>query len=90
MCDSFATPSTVACQASMHGIFRQEHWSMLPFPSAGDLPDSGIKTMSPSLANGFITSESQRSPQLPLMITEVDKGRGKKKDFRVHFADNTD
>ena len=22
---------------------RQEHWSGLPFPSAGDLPDPGIK-----------------------------------------------
>ena len=28
--------------SSAHGIFRQEHWSVLPFPSPGDLPDPGI------------------------------------------------
>ena len=28
---------------SIHGIFRQEYWSGLPFPSPGDLPDTGIE-----------------------------------------------
>ena len=28
---------------------RQEHWSGLPFPSPGDLPDPGIKPGSPAL-----------------------------------------
>ena len=27
--------------SSVHGIPRQEHWSGLPFPSPGDLPDHG-------------------------------------------------
>ena len=27
--------------------FRQEHWSGLPFPSPGDLPDPGIEPVSP-------------------------------------------
>ena len=27
----------------------QEHWSGLPFPSPGDLPDSGIEHRSPAL-----------------------------------------
>ncbi|XP_055286143.1 guanine nucleotide-binding protein subunit alpha-15 isoform X2 [Moschus berezovskii] len=41
------TPWTVACQAPLSLEFsRQEHWSGLPFPSSGDLPDSGIKPMS--------------------------------------------
>jgi len=31
------------------GFPRQEYWSGLPFPSPGDLPDSGIKPMSPAL-----------------------------------------
>ena len=32
------------------GFSRQEHWSELPFPSPGDdLPDSGIKPVSPVL-----------------------------------------
>ena len=30
----------------VHGISRQEHWSGLPFPSPGDLPNSGIKPVS--------------------------------------------
>ena len=31
------------------GFFRQEYWRWLPFPSPGDLPDPGIKPMSPAL-----------------------------------------
>ena len=41
--DSFATPSTVARQAPLSmGLSRQEHWSGLPCPPPGDLPDPGI------------------------------------------------
>ena len=28
---------------SNHGIFQQEYWNGLPFPTQGDLPDPGIK-----------------------------------------------
>ena len=35
--------------SSGHGISRQEHWSGLPFPPPGDLPDPGIKLTSPRL-----------------------------------------
>ena len=47
-CLTLETPWTVACQAppSM-GFSRQEYWSGLPFPSPGDLPDTGIKPESP-------------------------------------------
>jgi len=31
------------------GFSRQEYWSGLPFPSSGDLPNSGIKPRSPAL-----------------------------------------
>ena len=42
--DSFVTPWTVVRQALLSmGFPRQEYWSGLPFPSSGDLPDSGIK-----------------------------------------------
>ena len=46
----FATLWTVAHEAppSM-GFSRQEYWSGLPFPSAGDLPDPGIEPVSPAL-----------------------------------------
>ena len=39
------------------GFLRQEYWSVLPFPSPGDLPDAGIKPMSPALASGFSAAE---------------------------------
>ena len=46
---SFATPWTVACQAPLSmRLSRQEHWNGLPFPSAEDLPDKGIKSKSPA------------------------------------------
>ena len=38
------------------GFPRREYWSGLPFPSPGDLPNPGIKPMSPTLAGGFFTS----------------------------------
>ena len=33
----------------VHGFSRQEHWSGLPFPSPGDLPNPGIEPRSPVL-----------------------------------------
>ena len=45
----FATPWTVAYQAPLSPVFsRQEYWRELPCPSPGDLPDPGIKPMSPA------------------------------------------
>ena len=38
---------------------RQEHWSGLPFPPPGDLPNSRMEPaslMSPALAGGFFTT----------------------------------
>jgi len=49
--DSLVTPGTVAHQAPLSiGFPRiwEEYWSGLPFPSLGDLPDPGIKPMSPT------------------------------------------
>ena len=43
----FVTPQAVACQASLSVRFsKQDYWSGLPFPSPGDLPDSGIEAVS--------------------------------------------
>ena len=59
----FATPRTVAHQAPLSTeVFRQEYWRGLPFPSLGDLPDPGIKTVSPALADGLFTSEPPGEP----------------------------
>ena len=47
-CLTLVTPWTVACQAPLSMRFsRQEYWSVLPFPSPGDLPDPGIEPGSP-------------------------------------------
>ena len=61
----FATPWTVTRQAppSM-GFSRQEYWRGLPFPPPGDLPDTGIKPVSPALAGGFFTTEPPERPLL--------------------------
>ena len=49
-CLTLATPWTVARQAPLAtGLFRQEYWSGLPFPSPGGLPDPGVEPSSPAL-----------------------------------------
>jgi len=59
------TPWTVAHQAPLSiGFSRQEHWSGLPFPSSGDLPDPGIKLMSPALQADSLLSEPPGKPSV--------------------------
>ena len=54
----FATSWMVARQASLSvGFSMQEYWSGLPFPSAGDLPDPGIKSGSPVLQEDSLPTE---------------------------------
>ena len=54
----FATLWTVAYQAPPSvGLFRQEYWSGLPFPSPGDLPNPGIEPRSPTLQADALPSE---------------------------------
>ena len=36
---------------------RQEYWSGLPFPSPGDLPDTGMEPRSPTLQADALPSE---------------------------------
>ena len=49
-CLTLCDPTTVPLQVPLSmGFPRQEYWSELPFPSPGDLPDSGIKPASPEL-----------------------------------------
>ena len=55
LCDSW----TIAHQALLSmGFPRQEYWSGWPFPSPGDLPDPGIKSMFLALAGRFFVMES--------------------------------
>ena len=61
----FATPRTVAYQAPLSiGFSRQEYWSGLPFPSPGDLPNSGFEPGSPALEADALTSEPPGKPSL--------------------------
>ena len=58
----FGIPWAVAHQAPLSmGFSRQEHWSGLPFPSPGNLPNPGIKPASlraPALAGEFSTTRA--------------------------------
>ena len=63
------TPWTVAHQAPLSmGFSRQEHWSGLPFPSPGDLPNPGIKPRSPALQADALTSEPPGKPLQPCSV----------------------
>ena len=43
-------------------LYSQEHWSGLPFPSIGDLPNPAIEPASPPLASGFFTTDPSGKP----------------------------
>ena len=59
--------------SSVQGILRQEHWSGLPCPPPGDLPDPGIKPtslVSPALAGGFFTTSATWEAQRKICDTK--------------------
>ena len=49
------------------GFSKQEYWSGLPFPSPGDLPDSGIELGPPAFQADALASEPD-SPKDIFMI----------------------
>ena len=79
-CPSLLTPWTAAHQAPLP---RREHWSGLPFPPPGDLPDPGIQPtclVSPLLVGGSFASSatwgahvSCISRQVLLLVTPPEK-----------------
>ena len=77
-----ATPWTIACQAPLSmGFSKQEHWRGLPFPSPGDLPNSGIEFRSPILQvdslpsepSRYLTSIYSRSPIFSVPVETFDR-----------------
>ena len=63
----------MACQASLSiGFSRQEYWSGLPFPSPGDLPDSGIKHGSPALQTDSLPPEPP-GKTIAFLVVEFSK-----------------
>ena len=53
---------------------REEYWSELPFPSPGDLPDPGIKPMSPALAGALFTTEPPGKPTIASIHCSMTQG----------------
>ena len=56
LCLTLCDPMAYEGPPSM-GFSRQEYWSGLPFPSPGDLPDSGIEPWSPALQADALPSK---------------------------------
>ena len=62
MSDSCEPMDCGATGSSVHGISQAKLLEWLPFPSPRDLPNPGIKTTSPALADRFFTTESPGKP----------------------------
>ena len=72
----FVTTLTVAHQAPLSVEFsRQEYWRGLPFPTPGDVPDSGIEPMFPEVAGRFFTTVPPGKPHY-LLYTHDQTFRG--------------
>ena len=71
----WATPWTAAYQVPQSmGFSRQEHWHGLPFPSPGDLPNLGIKTLSPvspTLQDDSLLLSHQGNPWLKYSLSII-------------------
>ena len=80
MSNLLVIPWAEACQALSIGFPRQESWSGLPFPSPGDLFNSGIEPMSPVLADRFFRffrPEPSGKPSCYVAKSKKKKGGGK-------------
>ena len=74
--DSLATPWSAARQAPLSmGVSRQEHWSGLPFPPPGDLPDPGIEPASDCLlhwqADSLLARLNKETHNVDLICLEL-------------------
>ena len=67
------------------GFFRQEYWSRLPFPTPGDLPDPGIKPVSP--VSPALQMDSL--PAEPLGIIQMKLWKELKKTKNITYAVST-
>ena len=63
-CLTLSDPMDGSHQAPLSmGFFRHEYWCGLAFPLPGDLPDPGIKPMSPALQADSSPRASREAPQ---------------------------
>ena len=73
--DFFFSLWTVAHQAPLPMRFpRQEHWSELPFPPPGHLPDSGMELASPAMQE--ITCNTGDPGSIPELGRSPGEGNG--------------
>ena len=64
-CPTLCNPMDAAHQSPLSmGFSRQEHWSGLPFPSSGDLPDPGIEPGSSTSQADALPSEPPGKPYM--------------------------
>ena len=61
LCLTLCDPMDCSLPLSV-GFSRQEYWSTLPFPSPGNLPDTGIEPRSPTLWADTLPSEPLGKP----------------------------
>ena len=67
------------------GFSREEYWSRLPFCLPGDLPDPGVESTSPALADGFFTTELLKKPPQEIRDIVVYHNTHKKNPSLVPF-----
>ena len=53
------------------GFPKHEYWSVLSFPSPGDLLDPGIEPAFPTLAGGFFNTELPGKPWVKIQFSSV-------------------
>ena len=75
---------TAAHQAPLSmGFFRQEYWTGLPFPPPGDLPDPGIKPVSPIApalqADSLPTKPSHQLLNIEMLLTSLVRAAAPKR-----------
>ena len=67
-CPILASTCSVALHTPLSmGFSRQEYWSGLPSPPPGDLPDPGIKSVSPASSALKVDSLPSEPPGFPQM-----------------------
>ena len=92
--NSLEIPWTVAHQAPLTmGFPRQEYWSGLPYPSPGNLPNPGIKPISPGLHEDSLLLSHQGNPMPILEMRKMEvmscpgtqSEQGAKKDLTLYL-----
>ena len=59
------------------GFPKQAYWRGLALPFSRDLPDPGVKPMSPALGGGFCTTEPPGKPSIEASILWPPKLKGR-------------